>query len=102
MRFLARVSRKAIVLSLAGLGLYKAWEMALSKSNRLCEQAAGASNRVRSAVRQAEADVAAASHQAAGTVIDASRIAVAEVAEVVADTALGEGASPAPTSSQSA
>jgi hypothetical protein len=90
MRLLAKVLRKAIVLGFAGFGAYKAWELLSTNSTRARDGALRLKDRLGTAVRQAESDVKGASHEAAETVIDASRIAVAEVAEAVADAALGE------------
>ena len=89
MRLFFKMSRKAVVLGFAGLGLYKAWELFSANSTRAREQLLRAKSTLGSAVRQAEGDVKGASRDAAGTVLDASRIAVAEVAEAVADAALG-------------
>jgi hypothetical protein len=92
MRLLAKACRKAIVL-----GAYKAWELLSANSSRVRDQVHSTKSRLGTAVRRAEGDVKDASHDADESVIDASRIAVAEVAEAVADAALG-GSSANPVS----
>jgi hypothetical protein len=89
MYMLTKLLRKTLVLGFAGLGAYKAWEIARGGLNPAREKAARVRDRLAPAMRQAETDVMGASHDAAETVLDASRIAVAEVAEAVADAALG-------------
>jgi hypothetical protein len=99
MRLLTKVSRKLVVFGFAGLGVYKAWELLSANSSGAREQALRVKSRVGGAVRQAESDVKDASQDAAESVLDASRVAVAEVAEAVADAALGGSpAEPAPAS----
>ena len=73
MRLVTKLLPKTIVLGLAGLGVYKAWEMVSSNLNPAREQATRGRSRVVGAVRQAETDVKDASHDAAETVLDASR-----------------------------
>jgi hypothetical protein len=97
MRLLTRMLRKTIVLGLAGLGAYKAWELVSANFDGARKRAARVTGRLESVVRQAETEMKDASHDAATTLLDASRIAVAEVAETVADVALGESA---PTETQ--
>ena len=90
MRLLTKLFRKTIVLGLAVLGVYKAWELVSANWNPAHDRAVRAKNRVGAVVRQAETEVKDASRDAADSVLDASRIAVAEVAEAVAEVALGE------------
>ena len=99
MRLLTRLLRKTIVLGLAGLGAYKAWEIASANWNPARDRAVRAKNRLGAVVRQAETEVKDAARDAADSVLDSSRIAVAEVADAVAEVALGESEpTTAPTS----
>jgi hypothetical protein len=97
---LMRVMRKTIVLGFAGLGIYKAWEIANANLGIAHKQASRVKTRLEPAIRQAEADVKNASHEAAETVLDASRIAVASVAEAVGDVALGGAGTEATTAAE--
>jgi hypothetical protein len=55
-----RILRKAIVLGFAGLGVYKAWELANENLESLRGRANRARNRLEPALAEAEADVKAA------------------------------------------
>jgi hypothetical protein len=99
-RMLTKALRKTIVMGLAALGVYKAWELANENFGIAHEKATRMRSRLEPAVRQAEADVKDASHDAAETVLDASRIAVASVAEAVADAALTGASTDAATPRQ--
>jgi hypothetical protein len=55
-----RILRKAIVLGFAGLGVYKAWELANENLERVRERATRARNRLQPALAEAEGDVKAA------------------------------------------
>jgi hypothetical protein len=85
-----RLLRKTIVLGLAGLGLYKAWEvlgpvLGLAKDtgaqvrDRVEPALREATDTVRSATRDAADTVAGASRDAAGTVVDAVESATPDV-----------------------
>lgn len=87
MRVLTRLLRKTIVLGLAGLGAYKAWEIASAYMQPAKEKAQGVKD---------------ASRDAADSMVETSRLAVAEVAESVADAALGGSTPAAPSSAQTA
>jgi hypothetical protein len=88
-RMLTKALRKTILMGFAALGVYKAWEIANENLGLAQDKAARMRRRLEPTVRQTETDVKDASHEAAETVLDASRIAVASVAEAVADAALG-------------
>jgi len=83
--------RKTIILGLAGLGLYKAYELASANMQTARDKAERVKERVRPAVHDAESDV-----------MDASRNAVANVADAVADAARGESTAPAQPSFRTA
>jgi hypothetical protein len=70
-----RVLRKAIVLGFAGLGVYKAWELANENIETVKERANRARNRLEPALAEAEDNVKAA----VDTVTDA-------VSDVASDT----------------
>ena len=91
MRVLTRMLRKTIVLGLAGLGLYKAYELASANMQTARDKADRVKQRVRPAVQDAETEV-----------IDASRNAVANVADAVADAARDESTTPAQPSFRTA
>jgi hypothetical protein len=55
-----RVLRKAIVLGFAGLGVYKAWELANENADVLRARANRARNRLEPALAEAEGNVKAA------------------------------------------
>jgi hypothetical protein len=55
-----RVLRKAIVLGFAGLGVYKAWELANENLETVRERANRARNRLEPALVEAEGNVKAA------------------------------------------
>ena len=55
-----RILRKAIVLGFAGLGAYKAWELANENLETIRERANRARNRLQPALSEAEGDVKAA------------------------------------------
>jgi len=79
MRFITRMLRKTIILGLAGLGAYKAWELASANLQPARDKANEVKDRLRPAVQDAESQV-----------VDASKNAVADVADAVADAARGE------------
>lgn len=72
-----RIIRKLVVLGLAGLGLYKAWEIANPKLIELRQRAAGAKARIEPSLRDTEdtvqgaaEDVGASLHDLSHTVAD--------------------------------
>ena len=77
MRVLMRTLRKSMVLGLAGLGAYKAWELASDRIGGIRDHAARVKGQLAPVVRDAEGDV-----------VEASRLAVASVAEAVGELAL--------------
>jgi hypothetical protein len=75
--------RKVVVLGLAALGLYKAWEIASVKLAEMRERAADAKARIEPALRETEdtvhaaaEDVSASIHDLSQTVADAVSTAV--------------------------
>jgi hypothetical protein len=79
MRVLTKMLRKTIILGLAGLGAYKAWELVSANLQPAREQADRIKEQLRPAVHDATTEIA-----------DASRNAVAGVADAAADAARGE------------
>ncbi|MBV8951913.1 MAG: hypothetical protein JOZ99_13630 [Actinobacteria bacterium] len=77
MRFL----RKTIILALAGLGAYRAWELLGPKLNTARDQAAQARDRIEPALRDAKRSVEDASRDAASTVAGASKQAAGSLAD---------------------
>ncbi len=84
-----RILRKAIVLGFAGLGVYKAWELANDNLETVRDKAQRAKSRIEPALIDAETNMKAAAHDAAATVREASLEAVESVA-----TAAGDAVSP--------
>ena len=81
-----RLLRKTIVLGLAGLGLYKAWEMLGPVLGLAKDTGAQVRDQVEPTLREATDTVRSATHDAADTVADASHDAAGTVADAV-DTA---------------
>ena len=67
-----RVIRKTIILALAGLGLYKAWEIANEQLGEARRRTTAAKARIEPAVRQTEATVQAAADDVSASVHDLS------------------------------
>jgi Tfp pilus assembly protein PilX len=97
MRFL----RKTVILGLAGLGAYRAWELLSPKLDMARDQAMQAKDRLEPALRDAKRSVEDASRDAASSLATASKEAadsVAGAAGAAADSA--RQPSNAPDSSQ--
>ena len=83
--------RKVVILALAGLGVYKAWEIASAKLAETRERAADAKARIEPALRDTEDTVHAAVEDVSASIHDLSHT----VADTVT-TAASSGSAPSP------
>ncbi len=82
-----RILRKTIILALAGLGAYRAWELLSPKLDMARDQATQVKDRIEPAVRDAKRSVEEASRDAASTIAGASKQAVGQVADATGNAA---------------
>jgi hypothetical protein len=83
-----RTLRKTVVLGLAALGLYKAWELIKARTSAAQERVGEGGGKVLPVLREATRSIRSASREAAETVRDVS-LTAAETAESVAN-AIGD------------
>ena len=78
-----RIIRKAVVLGFAGLGVYKAWELASANIDVLRERTNLARKRIEPALVEAEASVEASVKEAVASVADAVNDTADETAATI-------------------
>jgi len=97
-----RILRKAVVLGFAGLGVYKAWELASANIDTLKERTNLARKRIEPALVEAEANVEASVKEAVASVADAVNDAANEAGGADRSTDNGQTAGTIHSASRSA